>query len=166
MGPTSFLPSVYNEGCFLTPDTATGRTKRTPIGQLPFTAPYLTFWNCVGPFEWSPTVDRRLRPSVALLDRLRSRSRRCFSTANSSTRAPSSTGSDEFDTSVHLNVAERWWRDHQPWLERCGYFLRPRYRQDWIPSWERKGFFSELHAPEDIIELPVCFALDSGFKSR
>jgi len=87
--------------------------------------------------------------------------------ANSSTHAPLLDGDDEFDTSVYLNFAERWWRAHQPWLEQCGYLLRPRYRQDWVPSWERKGFFSELRAPEDMIELPVCFRYwNLGFKSR
>ncbi|KAJ6461161.1 kinase-like domain-containing protein [Mycena vitilis] len=30
---------------------------------------------------------------------------------------------------------EFWWRDHQVWLEQCGYMLRPRYKPDWIPSW-------------------------------
>ncbi|KAJ7680929.1 hypothetical protein DFH06DRAFT_1077918 [Mycena polygramma] len=30
---------------------------------------------------------------------------------------------------------EFWWRDHQVWLEKCGYMLRPRYKPDWIPSW-------------------------------
>lgn len=66
-------------------------------------------------------------------------------------------GDDEPDTSTHLNVAERWWRSHQPWLERCGYHLRPRYIQDWIPSWEMTGVLPKLPPPEDAVELPVCF---------
>ncbi|KAJ7252088.1 hypothetical protein B0H12DRAFT_1202638 [Mycena haematopus] len=30
---------------------------------------------------------------------------------------------------------EIFWRDHQVWLQECGYMLRPRYRPDWVPSW-------------------------------
>lgn len=61
------------------------------------------------------------------------------------------------ETSEYLNVAEQWWRDLQPWLERCGYLLRERYREGWVPSWERKGFFSRLRPSEDMVELPVSF---------
>ncbi|KAH9920119.1 uncharacterized protein B0H18DRAFT_1025159 [Fomitopsis serialis] len=35
-----------------------------------------------------------------------------------------------------LTEDEIAWRDRQPWLEEHGYMLRPRYRQDWKPSWE------------------------------
>ncbi|OSD07009.1 hypothetical protein PYCCODRAFT_1464131 [Trametes coccinea BRFM310] len=31
---------------------------------------------------------------------------------------------------------EIWWRDHQVWLEQCGYMLRPRFRPGWVPSWQ------------------------------
>ncbi|KAJ7138498.1 hypothetical protein C8R43DRAFT_1019321 [Mycena crocata] len=34
-----------------------------------------------------------------------------------------------------LNIREIFWRDHQPWLQECGYMLRSRYKPDWIPSW-------------------------------
>jgi hypothetical protein len=85
----------------------------------------------------------------------RPRSRGCLPPGYSSRHATSSSGANERDASAYLNVAERWWRAYQPWLELRGYLLRPRYRQDWIPSWEQKGFFSELRAPEDAIELPV-----------
>ncbi|TFK64548.1 hypothetical protein BDN72DRAFT_802049 [Pluteus cervinus] len=34
-----------------------------------------------------------------------------------------------------LSRSEIWWRDHQPWLETCGYTLRDRYKPGWIPSW-------------------------------
>ncbi|KAJ7764106.1 hypothetical protein DFH07DRAFT_939135 [Mycena maculata] len=30
-----------------------------------------------------------------------------------------------------LDRVEVWWRDHQEWLETCGYLLRPRYRRGW-----------------------------------
>ncbi|KAJ7032331.1 hypothetical protein C8F04DRAFT_1221938 [Mycena alexandri] len=30
-----------------------------------------------------------------------------------------------------LNKVELWWRDHQEWIESCGYLLRPRYRVGW-----------------------------------
>ena len=34
-----------------------------------------------------------------------------------------------------LSESEYWWVKHQPWLEECGYMLRPRFRPDWVPSW-------------------------------
>ncbi|KAJ7502398.1 hypothetical protein B0H11DRAFT_1712535 [Mycena galericulata] len=42
-----------------------------------------------------------------------------------------------------LSNREIWWRDHQVWLEKCGYKLRPRYMPDWVPSWRGtdKSFF-------------------------
>ncbi len=30
---------------------------------------------------------------------------------------------------------EYFWRDHQQWLVDAGYMLRPRFREDWQPSW-------------------------------
>ena len=41
--------------------------------------------------------------------------------------------------SDELLPGEHWWRDHQPWLLGLGYRLRPRYRQDWVPSWLESG---------------------------
>lgn len=35
-----------------------------------------------------------------------------------------------------LGPNEKFWRDHQKWLEQHGYMLRPRYRPGWTPSWE------------------------------
>ena len=29
---------------------------------------------------------------------------------------------------------ETFWRDHQVWLQKKGYILRPRYHPDWVPS--------------------------------
>ncbi|KAH9944726.1 hypothetical protein B0H21DRAFT_823236 [Amylocystis lapponica] len=37
-----------------------------------------------------------------------------------------------------LEEREYWWRDHQQWLQACGYMLRPRYRPGWTPSWHDK----------------------------
>ncbi|EEB90034.1 hypothetical protein MPER_11813, partial [Moniliophthora perniciosa FA553] len=34
-----------------------------------------------------------------------------------------------------LDEGEVFWRDHQPWLEKHGYMLRPRYHFEWTPSW-------------------------------
>ncbi|KAJ7282640.1 hypothetical protein C8J57DRAFT_1710738 [Mycena rebaudengoi] len=34
---------------------------------------------------------------------------------------------------LHRN--EVFWADHQPWLETCGYRLRPRYAPGWVASW-------------------------------
>ncbi|KAJ6456372.1 hypothetical protein C8R45DRAFT_844991 [Mycena sanguinolenta] len=34
-----------------------------------------------------------------------------------------------------IRGGEIFWRDHQVWLQECGYMLRPRYRPHWVPSW-------------------------------
>lgn len=34
-----------------------------------------------------------------------------------------------------MQKSEIWWRDHQSWLEKQGYLLRPRYLPNWKPSW-------------------------------
>ncbi|RDX54886.1 kinase-like protein [Lentinus brumalis] len=38
---------------------------------------------------------------------------------------------------------EFFWRDHQRWLADAGYILRPRFREEWQPSWlkSKKLFF-------------------------
>src|ERR1700691_662254 len=38
-----------------------------------------------------------------------------------------------------LRDSEVFWRDHQKWLEDCGYMVRPRYMPDWKPSWTDKS---------------------------
>ncbi|KAJ7162164.1 hypothetical protein C8R46DRAFT_904157 [Mycena filopes] len=40
-----------------------------------------------------------------------------------------------------LLPSERFFRDHQVWLEERGYMLRSRYKPDWVPSWLAKGDF-------------------------
>ncbi|PSR72684.1 hypothetical protein PHLCEN_2v11446 [Hermanssonia centrifuga] len=46
---------------------------------------------------------------------------------------------DDVSSTVHpaheLDSEERFWRDLQPWLEKCGYLLRPRYHPGWVASW-------------------------------
>ncbi|KAJ6547720.1 kinase-like domain-containing protein [Mycena sp. CBHHK59/15] len=37
--------------------------------------------------------------------------------------------------SGELMSNEVFWKDHQPWLETCGYKLRNRYSPDWVASW-------------------------------
>ncbi|KAH9914996.1 hypothetical protein B0H21DRAFT_828220 [Amylocystis lapponica] len=46
-----------------------------------------------------------------------------------------------------LAAREYFWRDHQPWLEACGYMLRPRYNPSWTPSW--KGTKKSYYQCED-----------------
>ncbi|KAJ7147584.1 hypothetical protein C8R43DRAFT_1009969 [Mycena crocata] len=47
---------------------------------------------------------------------------------------------DTFANSVPHSLLsdEIEWRELQPWLETCGYMLRPRYRPGWTPSWIAK----------------------------
>lgn len=40
-----------------------------------------------------------------------------------------------------LFASERYWRDHQPWLELKGYMLRPRYHPDWAPTFTVDDFW-------------------------
>ncbi|KAJ7159109.1 hypothetical protein C8R43DRAFT_1086966 [Mycena crocata] len=59
----------------------------------------------------------------------------------------------------HLNTREIFWRDHQPWLQGCGYMLRRRYRSDWIPSWlGTNGFFITA---EDGLQLVPGIVIDA-----
>ncbi len=39
------------------------------------------------------------------------------------------------NTQGGLLEREFFWREHQQWLADAGYMLRPRYQQDWEPSW-------------------------------
>ncbi|KAJ7081129.1 kinase-like domain-containing protein [Mycena belliarum] len=43
-----------------------------------------------------------------------------------------------------LCFVELFWRDHQAWLQDCGYMLRPRYHPDWKPSWKPKDKWSDM----------------------
>lgn len=45
---------------------------------------------------------------------------------------------DNYDP-TKLSHLEVFWRDHQPWLQKQGYMLRPRYRTGWKPSWVAQG---------------------------
>ncbi|KAJ6465544.1 hypothetical protein C8R47DRAFT_1056929 [Mycena vitilis] len=47
-----------------------------------------------------------------------------------------------------LKEGEVFWRDLQPWLQECGFTLRPRFRRDWVPSWTVPGRVS-TNVPED-----------------
>ncbi|KAJ7100959.1 hypothetical protein B0H15DRAFT_899862 [Mycena belliarum] len=38
-----------------------------------------------------------------------------------------------------LTLIDDYWRKLQPFLEECGYMLRPRFRPGWTPSWEKPG---------------------------
>ncbi|KAJ6625325.1 kinase-like domain-containing protein [Mycena sp. CBHHK59/15] len=43
-----------------------------------------------------------------------------------------------------LRSFEVFWRDLSPWLQQCGYTLRPRFRPGWVPSWKRSGQIGAL----------------------
>lgn len=50
--------------------------------------------------------------------------------------APPLTHEERVAQAGRIQPSEKFWRDHQPWLEEKGYRLRRRYRPDWKPSWE------------------------------
>ncbi|KAJ6548237.1 hypothetical protein DFH09DRAFT_926478 [Mycena vulgaris] len=55
-------------------------------------------------------------------------------------------------TSTTLGEEELLWAEYQPWLERYGYMLRPRYRPGWVPEVQTSGkWTSEC---EDAIPAP------------
>lgn len=56
-----------------------------------------------------------------------------------------------------ITLTERFWCQHQPWLEKQGYMLRPRYRPDWVPSW--KGTDRDPFWCEDGAQQWVCSRL-------
>ncbi|KAI0952734.1 hypothetical protein AcW1_007137 [Taiwanofungus camphoratus] len=58
-----------------------------------------------------------------------------------------------------LLIIERFWRDRQPWLQECGYMLRPRYRPDWRPSWE--GTKKRHYECEDGQQIGHAYILDA-----
>jgi len=58
-----------------------------------------------------------------------------------------------------LSQGEAFWRDHQKWLEDCGYMLRARYHSDWKPSWV--GTKKPWLACEDAQTLPSAQVLDA-----
>ncbi|KAI0350538.1 hypothetical protein OH77DRAFT_1593479 [Trametes cingulata] len=60
---------------------------------------------------------------------------------------------EEVDVHAKLSTEERYWRDHQEFLESRGYMLRPRYKPDWRPSWIGKSEFAWFYA-EDAQPLP------------
>lgn len=51
-------------------------------------------------------------------------------------------------------AAEERWVSYQPYLLSKGYNLRPRYRQDWVPSWETNR--QNPHDCEDRGDTLVC----------
>ncbi|KAJ7140502.1 kinase-like domain-containing protein [Mycena crocata] len=54
---------------------------------------------------------------------------------------------------------EIFWRDHQVWLQDCGYMLRPRYRPGWVASW--LGTEKDPYKCEDGIALNSAVIIDA-----
>ncbi|KAI0676773.1 kinase-like domain-containing protein [Trametes maxima] len=57
------------------------------------------------------------------------------------------------DIFARLSNQERYWQEHQEFLESRGYLLRPRYKPGWVPSWTGNPTFNVLRT-EDAIRLP------------
>ncbi|KAL1707160.1 kinase-like domain-containing protein [Schizophyllum commune] len=57
--------------------------------------------------------------------------------------------------------SERWWIDHQPWLESRGYMLRPRYRPGWEPSWHSEKDKGGREQAEDSVPMSYPFLMDA-----
>ncbi|KAJ6629433.1 hypothetical protein B0H10DRAFT_1776609 [Mycena sp. CBHHK59/15] len=55
-----------------------------------------------------------------------------------------------------LTTGDIIWRDMQPWLQDCGYMLRPRFRPGWVPSWKTSGQLMVLCEDSYV---PISFAL-------
>jgi len=50
-----------------------------------------------------------------------------------------------------LRADEVFWRDHQRWLQDCGYMLRPRYMPDWQPSWSHGKLAMEYEDAQPLL---------------
>ena len=62
------------------------------------------------------------------------------------------------DGNYDYTKAERVWMTLQPTLNARGYYLRPRYRDNWTPSW--LGTNIDPTFCEDSIRPPVCLTLE------
>ncbi|KAL1661238.1 hypothetical protein GGF50DRAFT_129666 [Schizophyllum commune] len=69
-------------------------------------------------------------------------------------RAPPRTSSMIWDS-------ERWWINHRPWLESCGYMLRPRYQPGWEPSWHSEKDKNGWFRAEDSVPMGYPFLMDA-----
>ncbi|RPD78676.1 hypothetical protein L226DRAFT_610542 [Lentinus tigrinus ALCF2SS1-7] len=58
-----------------------------------------------------------------------------------------------------LSGLEIYWRDRYNWLNSLGYQLRPRYKPDWMPSWE--GSKKSRFDSEDGVYLSVEIVIDA-----
>jgi hypothetical protein len=57
--------------------------------------------------------------------------------------------------STKLAPEEEFWRDHQRWLQDCGYMLRPRYMPDWKPSWPDTALSIEYEDSQPLLVRPL-----------
>src|SRR6266702_8576888 len=56
---------------------------------------------------------------------------------------------------------EVWWRDHYEDIKSCGYQLSPRYKPEWVPSWEgSSGDVSVEDEPHCLVSA-ICLVLSS-----
>ncbi|KIJ46382.1 hypothetical protein M422DRAFT_29249 [Sphaerobolus stellatus SS14] len=58
-----------------------------------------------------------------------------------------------------LNIGEFFWQDIQPFLEKRGYILRPRYHPGWVGSWKTTG--KKIRYCEDSIPIRHPNVLDA-----
>ena len=58
-----------------------------------------------------------------------------------------------------LRPEEVFWREHQKWLQDCGYMLRPRYMPDWKPSWPDNAHVMEYEDAQPLIVRPSRLCL-------
>ncbi|KAJ7498316.1 hypothetical protein B0H11DRAFT_818885 [Mycena galericulata] len=67
-----------------------------------------------------------------------------------------------------LNSIELWWRDHQEWIESCGYLLRPRFRPGWEgpTNEETVGSTVSTHSVLASAHCPDLAELDHGCNSQ
>lgn len=61
---------------------------------------------------------------------------------------------DDIDLDA-LAPHETIWPKKQPFLASKGYYLRPRYQPDWVPSWVKDPTLRRDSCP-DYNMLPVC----------
>ncbi|KAF8637040.1 hypothetical protein AX16_010895 [Volvariella volvacea WC 439] len=80
-------------------------------------------------------------------------------TSEANTQSPQAQPNIPWSQYAELGWREVTWRDHQVWLQSQGYFLRPRFRPGWVPSWASGD--KDIEMCEDRLHLKFGVVIDA-----